>query len=258
VKIKIRRPWLLRAMGFAAAPLLQSWMGTLQFRYHPLGPDLWDTPQCLSQRYLYVTWHEYLLLPLYFLARTNTALLISQHADGQMVAELCHFLRLANVRGSTTRAGAKALRGLLQAAGRNHLALTPDGPRGPRREMKPGVVYLVAARAGLPIVPVGFGFDRPWRAASWDRLAVPRPWSLATCVSGTPLTIPANAGRAQLELYRRRAEADLLAVTQAAEAWAESGTHPAADRDERDVAAQAVLAFPGSRRAGSAAARRAA
>ena len=55
-----------------------------------------------------------------------------------------------------------------------HLTITPDGPHGPRRRMAPGPIYL-ASKLGLPLVLMGYAYDRPWRLPSWDRFAVPRP-----------------------------------------------------------------------------------
>ena len=55
-----------------------------------------------------------------------------------------------------------------------NLTITPDGPRGPRRQLAQGPVYL-ASKLGMPIVAMGFGYDRPWRFNSWDRFAIPRP-----------------------------------------------------------------------------------
>jgi lysophospholipid acyltransferase (LPLAT)-like uncharacterized protein len=85
-----------------------------------------------------------------------------------------------------------------------------------------GVIYL-AGRLGLPIVPTGFGFDRPWRARSWDRFVLPRPWSRATCVTGQPILVPAGLEKNQIEHYQRLVEAQMASVTAVAESWAESG-----------------------------------
>ena len=54
--------------------------------------------------------------------------------------------------------------------------MTPDGPRGPRRKVQPGAVFL-AAQTGLPIVPLGVAYANAWRAKSWDQFAVPKPFS---------------------------------------------------------------------------------
>jgi lysophospholipid acyltransferase (LPLAT)-like uncharacterized protein len=214
--MKIRRPWVIKAAGFSAAWALRFWLGTLRYRYRPLGPNLDPKrPEC-RERYIYAFWHENLLLPAYHYGRSDVHVLISQHADGQLIAEVCRHLGFRTVRGSTTRHGVEALRRMLQLGRNAHLGITPDGPRGPRRRVQPGLVY-VAAKTGLPIVPAGFAYDRPWRARSWDRFAMPRPWSLATCVTADPIAVPAELSRDGLEEHRRRVEEALLRVTEAAE-----------------------------------------
>jgi lysophospholipid acyltransferase (LPLAT)-like uncharacterized protein len=223
--MKIRRPALIKAAGFAGAWLVRGWMGTLRCRYRALGPEVEPHRVIDGRRFIYAMWHENLLLPAYCYARANVRVLVSQHADGQLLAEVCRHLRIPVIRGSTTRGGVEAVRRMLRAGREAHLAMTPDGPRGPRRQVQPGLVYL-AARTGLPVVPVGVGYDRPWRLRSWDRFAVPRPWSRANCVTAEPITVPADADREELERYRLRVEDALGRVGRAAERWAETGRVP--------------------------------
>ena len=214
--MKLRQPWLIKAAGFSAAWALRLWLGTLSYRYRPLGPNVDPRrPEC-RRRYIYAFWHENMLLPAYHYGHARVHVLISQHADGQLIAEVCRHLGFGTVRGSTRRDGARAVRRMLKLGRSAHLSITPDGPRGPRRQVQPGLIYL-AARTGLPVVPAGFAYDNPWRARSWDRFALPRPWSRATCVTGEPVVVPAEARREELEEYRRRVEEALLVVTEAAE-----------------------------------------
>src|SRR5262249_2906370 len=93
---------------------------------------------------------------------------------------------------------------------------TPDGPRGPRRRVKPGLVFL-AAKTGLPIVPVGFAFHRAWRLRSWDRFALPLPWSAVECVTTDPVVVPEDADKGRLEEYQLRVEQALNLATEVAE-----------------------------------------
>jgi hypothetical protein len=104
-----------------------------------------------------------------------------------------------------------------------HLTITPDGPRGPRRRLAPGSIYL-ASRLGMPLVVSGLGFDRPWRAPSWDRFAIPRPYSRARAVASGEIHVPPDLDRKGLEHYRLRIEQLMNRLSQEAEAWAESGT----------------------------------
>ncbi len=214
--MKIRRPWLIKAAGFGIAWLVRLWVGSLRYRYRPRGPNLDPHRPQLQGRYLYVFWHENLLLPAYHYGRRDIHVLISQHADGRLIAEACRHLGFRTVAGSTTRDSVRAVRQMLRAGRCGHLAITPDGPRGPRRHVQAGVVYL-AARTGLPIVPVGIAYEHAWRMRSWDRFALPRPGSAAWCITAEPISVAADAGKEALEEYRRRVEEALEEVTRTAE-----------------------------------------
>jgi lysophospholipid acyltransferase (LPLAT)-like uncharacterized protein len=177
---------------------------------------------------IYVFWHEYILLPLSLRGHCHLAMLLSQHPDADILADVAHHVGFDCVRGSTRRGGAKAIWELEARSRRQHLTITPDGPRGPRRQLAPGPVYL-ASRLGLPLVAMGFGYDRPWRTPTWDRFAVPRPFSRARAVIGPPMTLPPDLDRTGLETCRQRVERLLNCLTAEAEAWAAAGTRKAGE-----------------------------
>lgn len=214
--MKLRHPLLIRTASFLVAGLIRAWTKTLRYRLspedgreHPLNPD--------ERRVIYLIWHEYAILPAVF--RSRVAVLISQHADGELIAQACHHLGLGTVRGSTTRGGASALMELTKAARSAHLMLTPDGPRGPRRKLQRGAIFL-ASQTGLPIIPVGVGCARGWRAKSWDRTLIPRPFGAIDMVLGQEIAVPPDLDRDGIETQRLRVEAELLRVTEAAESLA--------------------------------------
>ena len=88
--------------------------------------------------------------------------------------------------------------------------------------MAPGPIFL-ASKLGLPLVLMGYGFDRPWRLGSWDRFALPRPCSRARGVATGEIYVPPDLDREGLEHFRRRTEDLLNRLTDEAEAWAASG-----------------------------------
>src|SRR6476661_4639375 len=92
--------------------------------------------------------------------------------------------------------------------------------RGPRRQLKPGVV-MVASQSGLPIVPLGIGFVRAWRFKSWDRFALPLPGSTMVGVIGDPIYVPGELDRAALKKWSQDVGQKLIALTELAEEWAE-------------------------------------
>lgn len=134
---------------------------------------------------IFVFWHGHLLPLAHLHRREGIVVLVSEHGDGEYIARMIERLGFGTVRGSSTRGGIKGLRGLVRAArsGRD-LALTPDGPRGPRGHFKPGA--LVAAQlTGLPLVPIAVAVSPAWRLSSWDAFVVPKPFA-RVCVEYLP------------------------------------------------------------------------
>lgn len=217
--MKIRHPLLLRAAGFAIAWTVRAWIGTLRYRRAIDDPSVDPLIPGQKRRFIYSFWHETLLIPALRYAQTPTHVLISQHADGEMIARACLHLGVGVVRGSTTRGGVEALRQVLKLKGKRHIVVTPDGPKGPRRVVQPGMIFL-AGRTGLPIVPVGFGFHHAWRLRSWDRFAMPCPFSPVVGVIGAPIHVPSALDRSALELWRQKAQDAMDRVTERAEEWA--------------------------------------
>jgi lysophospholipid acyltransferase (LPLAT)-like uncharacterized protein len=220
--MKLRAPWVIRVVGLLGAWLVRLWMGTVRCRFHSADSRAHPTDP-RSEPYLYAFWHETILFGVAFKARA--CVLTSQSADGELMTRMCGHLGLQVVRGSSTRGGSDALLTLLGRGGGRHLAVTPDGPRGPRRRVKLGLIFL-ASRTGLPIVPFGVGFSRAWRARSWDHFAVPWPWSTAHCVLAPAIRVPVNLNRSGLEHYRQLVEDQLAEATAAAERWAQGKPAP--------------------------------
>ncbi len=104
-----------------------------------------------------------------------------------------------------------------------HLAITPDGPRGPRRVVQDGVAYL-ASRSRIPLVAMGVASDNPWRAGSWDRMALPKPFSQARIVLSEPIEVPRKLRRDDLVPWRERAHQVLDDTQRCAERLA-AGVH---------------------------------
>src|SRR5262245_580652 len=219
--MKFRDPKTIRRVGRVGSAAAEWWIHTLRFAYRPLTSYLMgDRPALLGgARYIYAFWHEYLFVPSYVYARPDTAVLIGLHADGELLTHINERFGFKVIRGSSTRGGTTALLRMLRDGASRHFGLTPDGPQGPRRKCQFGAVYL-ASRTGLPIVPVGFGYARCWRARSWDRFAVPFPFSRVRCVSAHPVRVPAKLGTDELEPYQRAVEDATNHATAIAEQWA--------------------------------------
>jgi len=136
---------------------------------------------------LYVFWHSKdFVLPRTH-RNTRVGVLISQHEDGELPSRLIQKFGLIPVRGSATRGGVSAVKTMIRLVHAGHsLAITPDGPRGPRFKLKPEVLKL-AQRLALPVVPVGVAYGWKWMAPSWDRYELPFPGSRVVLVMEKPL-----------------------------------------------------------------------
>lgn len=175
---------------------------------------------------IYLFWHEYIPFPFYLRGRCHVAMLLSQHRDAELLSFAAQYSGFRLVRGSTTRGGVVAVRALMELGKGLNLAITPDGPQGPRRHLAPGSIFL-ASKLQLPIILMGFGYDRPWRyRRAWDHFAIPRPGSRARSIFSHPIYIPENLDRQETEDWRRRIEHELNAITEEAETWAWSGIDP--------------------------------
>lgn len=221
--MKIRSQTLVKAGALLGTSLIRAWMATLDYRAYFYDPTVDPVHPANPGRMIYVFWHEYILLPIHMRGHCNLAMLLSRHHDADILYYLAHYLGFDTVRGSTRRGGASALMELIDKSRRMNLTITPDGPRGPRRQLAPGPVFL-ASKLGLPIVAMGLGLDRPWRLRSWDRFAIPRPGSRARGLISPPIAVPPDLDRNGLEQFRLKVERMLNRLTVEAEAWAEAGT----------------------------------
>jgi lysophospholipid acyltransferase (LPLAT)-like uncharacterized protein len=207
-----------KLVGVVGASLIVAWQKTLSIRVSCRSPEInpHDTRHCGT--YIYAAWHENILafacvgMP----ALYRTQVLISQHRDGEYITQVVERLGAHVVRGSTTRRSRASLLEMAHSGHAMHLAITPDGPRGPRRRLQPGVIFL-ASRTGLPVVPVGFAFSNVWRAKSWDRFAVPLPFSSLWCVAGSAIYVPAQLSQAGHDYWRDKVERAMLHATEVAE-----------------------------------------
>ena len=186
--MKIRVPPVVgRIVGGALASLLaRSW------RIQVIHEDRWRALRDSGEAFLFVLWHESLLPLLWRHRNQGIAIVVSEARDGEYLATYAESIGYRLVRGSSTRGAARALLGAVREleAGRP-VAFTPDGPRGPRRELKQGVV-AAAQRAEVRILPIHADADRAWRFASWDRFMLPKPFARVRVAYGEPFLVGAG------------------------------------------------------------------
>ena len=227
-EMRIKNQKILQVGGAMSAILVRAWFRTLDCRAAMHDSDVDWTNPIDGKKCIYLLWHEFVPFPTRLHRKSDVSVLASKHTDAIIVADAAKRLGFGVVRGSSshrgkTRGGEAALRELIRVSRESHLAITPDGPRGPRRTMSKGPIYL-ASKLGMPLVVMGVGYHRPWRLPTWDRLAIPKPYSRARAVIGPPMYLPSDLDRNEIESYRVEAGRMLNHLTAEAEAWAESGS----------------------------------
>jgi hypothetical protein len=240
--VKLKTPFAINAWSLASTAMIRQWMNTLNYKADfgdpaadPVHPDYRGVK-------IYIFWHENILFPLFLRGHANIAMLLSRHWDANILDRVARTMGFGVVRGSTFHGGSAALRELAGRARESNLTITPDGPRGPRRRLAPGCIFL-ASTLRVPIVAMGLGYERPWRLGTWDRFAIPRPWSRARGVISRPVAIPADLDRDGIERHRLALERLLVHLSDDAEAWARAGTRRPGERVvRREPARQARMA----------------
>lgn len=183
-------------------------------RWQTLGREEADALLGAGRPFIAAFWHGRLMMaPQGWRAEPVMHVVVSRHRDGESIARAVRHLGVATIRGSRTRGGAAALRAslrLLREGG--YLGITPDGPRGPRMRVQPGIIAL-ARLSGVPILPATYAVSRRKVAGSWDRFVIALPFSRGVYLWGQPIHVAADADEAAMERSRLLLEERLNALT---------------------------------------------
>jgi lysophospholipid acyltransferase (LPLAT)-like uncharacterized protein len=170
---------------------------------------------------IFAIWHNRLALSLMTYRRyvvrhqshRHMAAMVSASRDGGMLAHALKLFHVQPVRGSSSRRGAQALLEMQRLAGQGwDLAITPDGPRGPRYHLQSGVIG-VASATGLPVVPACLDISRKKVLHTWDRFQIPLPFARITIRVAPVLRVPRHPDADTQERLRAELEARLRSVT---------------------------------------------
>jgi lysophospholipid acyltransferase (LPLAT)-like uncharacterized protein len=155
---------------------------------------------------IYVMWHGRMFIPMTLMGGKDITLLVSEHRDGEIITATLAAAGYPVVRGSTTRGGARALARMVRIT-RNggRVAITSDGPRGPRWQMQAGAIYL-AAKSGLPLVPLAASAASAKYFSSWDSFQLPRPFTRGLAWFGKPYHVPGDVRADGIEYHRAEME----------------------------------------------------
>lgn len=199
--MKIRSPLLTKLAIATFTRLMQLLFRTLRRDYRTKTAD--TNPYVVSgpERFLYCVWHDSIMVPIFAGRHTCLSALVSRHQDGSYIAGILRMVGVSSVRGSTKHGGAHALRRMMTTAKDQHIVITPDGPRGPRRKIQGGIVFL-ASHTGRAIIPTAYGCVRSWNIkGTWTDLMMPKPFTKIFLLAGEPIKVPADLSRDEIARY---------------------------------------------------------
>lgn len=218
---RILRIHLLAFLGYLVLMLIYK-----SLRWENASINAFEKWLALNNPKIGAFWHDrQLMIGLVFSAQNRkrhvkrVVVLISRSDDGRIIAQVMRYLGIDSVEGSSSRGGAVALMQLRsQLDGGSSVVITPDGPRGPARKMKSGIIRL-AQQSGRPVCPVAYGVKKSWKFNSWDGMFLPKPFSRAVVCVGEQIFVPAQISSEEAEFFRLKVEAELNRVTDLADRY---------------------------------------
>lgn len=180
---KRKAKWIVRlSMPFIRC-LYKSW------RIKTCGFEKLDSDEVREKGVIFAFFHGQMLPLAFEFGRSNGHVMVSEHGDGELISQVLTRVGMKTLRGSTTRGGRRALLEMSRIPRKEILGITPDGPTGPSHSFAEGVL-LLAQHSGRLIVPIAAVGSPAWRARSWDRFMVPKPFAKVCILIGTPFELP--------------------------------------------------------------------
>lgn len=207
MKHEITHKILVKIIPFLVTWLLRLWFSSCRIIEH--GSEFRRESEGLEKGFIATFWHYSLVYVFFHLRKLSGVVLVSASEDGDYIAELAENLNFSTVRGSRNRRGLRALKELMDYLKRGENAgIVADGSQGPALVVQAGAI-LLASKTGCPILPMIWSTSRCITFKSWDRLAIPKPFSRIDFYYGEPLLVPPGADSDTIEEYRQMLENNL-------------------------------------------------
>lgn len=210
---EIRATRASRALGHLAGGIMKLWSLTLRYRVN--GQAGIVQPSIHANPVIFALWHNRIFTMPPIWQRTGgknrtTVVLTSASKDGTTLATAMEMFGLGAIRGSSSRRAVSALIGMKKSlAAGDDVCVTPDGPKGPRYRVQPGVIKIAQATS-TDIIPIHIRYGAAWRMKTWDRFVIPLPFSRVTIIFDTPIRIEKGISEEAFEAARRSLQETLV------------------------------------------------
>lgn len=188
-------------------------------RYETEGEQHFRDAEASGRPCILALWHDRIFASAYFFRGRGIAILTSKSMDGEYIARFLTRLGLGAVRGSSSRGGVRGLVEMIRLMREGvPMAITADGPRGPRYVAKSGPVML-AKKTGNPIVPLMVECEKFWTINSWDKLQIPKPFSRARVHFSESIFVADERADDEIEADRERLQTAMDKLAAKGETW---------------------------------------
>ncbi|MDD5771937.1 MAG: lysophospholipid acyltransferase family protein [bacterium] len=170
-------------------------------------------------RIIYTFWHNRIFFTCFYYRHRGIRVLVSPSRDGEYTTRIIEAVGYKTIRGSSFTDGRRALNQMIEAVREGHdTGFTPDGPRGPKYEVQPGVV-LLAKKTGAAILPLIYDVKKKKVFKSWDNFILPLPFNHAVFVYGRPIFVPESARGEEIREIQNKLKQSLDAIVVKAEEY---------------------------------------
>lgn len=181
----------------------------LSYRYKFINREVFENSKKQNPQGIHTCalWHQNIIAV--FLAHLGESYVVMASAskDGELIAGALKWVGHHPVRGSSKRGGSQALDLLIEKMKKENLSsvLTIDGPRGPAKKCKRGIIEI-AKQTGVLIQPIHAVANNFWTFNSWDKFRLPKPFSTIQVIYGEPLSVPSNISLEEVTQYQEKIE----------------------------------------------------
>ncbi len=194
-------------------------------RWEVHGRENYEAARRLARSFIVTFWHREIFAAIWYWRQRGMVVMVSQNFDGEYTSNVIHWHGYLTARGSSSRRASRVAVKMIRALreGRE-AAITPDGPRGPRFVVKPGVVQL-AKSSGAAILCFHIAAQRSWvLRRSWDQSEIPKPFSRTAIFIAPPILVAAESDDAAQAQKLAEVQASLDDLMRQGEAWKARGS----------------------------------